>query len=93
MIVISENKKYRDRCKESRFIKVILQKADLQIGWSHQLISTSYYYHYNLLIGKENIVDYIVNVDLIADGGGNSVEIVDKLFKVLPRLALGEDRM
>jgi len=53
----------------------------------------SYCYFYYLLVRKEDVVDYIVNIDFFADGGGDPVKLIHKLFEVLPHLSLGEDEM
>ena len=43
---------------------------------------------HKLVVTKEDLVDYIVNVDFLADDSGDFSELSNELFEVLPRLAL-----
>ena len=56
------------------------------------MLSTTAITTLNLLIG-EDVVDHIVNVHFVTDGGSNYAEIIDELLKNFPCLAFREDWM
>ena len=56
------------------------------------MLSTTAITTLNLLIG-EDVVDHIVNVHFVTDGGSNYAEIIDEVLKNFPCLAFREDWM
>ena len=46
----------------------------------------------NLRISND-IIDYIIDINLLVDGASNHAEVIDELLEVLPHLAFREDWM
>ena len=69
---------------------VVFTNADLKIGLSHRLSITGVIT--NLFL-YEDIADNSVNIDFLADDGGNHPKIIDELLEVLSRLAFRKDVM